>query len=123
MVLDFKEKVKARKRRHRRVRKKVFGASERPRLSVFRSNKHIYAQLIDDTTGRILTAASSLDPEYPRENRHGSNREAAATVGKAIAKRILALNLKEVVFDRNGYLYHGRVKALADSAREAGLIF
>jgi len=123
MTLNIKNKVEARERRHRRVRKNIFGTAQRPRLSVFRSNKHIYAQLIDDTTGKTLTTTSSLDQEYRQQNKKGSNSQAAATIGAALAKRAMSLNIKEVVFDRNGYLYHGRIKALADAARQAGLIF
>lgn len=123
MVLNIKNKVEARERRHRRVRKNVFGTTQRPRLSVFRSNKHIYAQLIDDSTGKTLTATSSLDPEYRQQNKKGSNSQAAAVIGAALAKRAMSLNIKKVVFDRNGYIYHGRIKVLADAARQAGLIF
>src|SRR3972149_5524529 len=123
MTLNIKNKVEARERRHRRVRKNIFGTAQRPRLSVFRSNKHIYAQLIDDTTGKTLTTTSSLDQEYRQQNKKGSNSQAAATIGAALAKRAMSLNIKEVVFDRNGYLYHGPIKALADAARQAGLIF
>jgi len=123
MTLNIKNKVEARERRHRRVRKNIFGTAQRPRLSVFRSNKHIYAQLIDDTTGKTLTTTSSLDQEYRQQNKKGSNSQAAATIGAALAKRAVSLNIREVVFDRNGYLYHGRIKALADAARQAGLIF
>jgi len=123
MTLNIKNKVEARERRHRRVRKNISGTAQRPRLSVFRSNKHIYAQLIDDTTGKTLTTTSSLDQEYRQQNKKGSNSQAAATIGAALAKRAVSLNIKEVVFDRNGYLYHGRIKALADAARQAGLIF
>jgi len=123
MALNIKNKVEARERRHRRVRKNIFGTAQRPRLSVFRSNKHIYAQLIDDTTGKTLTTTSSLDQEYRQQNKKGSNSQAAATIGAALAKRAMSLNIKKVVFDRNGYIYHGRIKALADAARQAGLIF
>lgn len=123
MALNIKNKVKARERRHRRVRKNIFGTAQRPRLSVFRSNKHIYAQLIDDTTGKTLTTTSSLDQEYRQQDKKGSNSQVAAAIGAALAKRAMSLNIKKVVFDRNGYLYHGRIKALADAARQAGLIF
>lgn len=123
MAFNIKNKVEARERRHRRVRKNVFGTTQRPRLSVFRSNKHIYAQLIDDTTGKTLTTTSSLDQEYRQQNKKGSNSQAAAAIGAALAKRAMSLNIKKVVFDRNGYIYHGRIKALADAARQAGLIF
>ncbi|WP_041695510.1 50S ribosomal protein L18 [Alicyclobacillus acidocaldarius] len=109
-----------RKRRHVRVRAKVFGTPERPRLNVFRSNKHIYAQLIDDTIGHTIAAASSLEKGFEG---NGGNVEGARKVGRMIAERALAKGYKKVVFDRGGYLYHGRVRALADAAREAGLDF
>lgn len=123
MPLDGKGKLKARDRRRRRVRKKVLGVPDRPRLSVFRSNRHIYAQLIDDLSGRTVAQASSLDPDCRTGKAHGSDRGTAEKVGSLIAKRAQDLNLKKVVFDRNGYQYHGRVKALADSARQEGLLF
>lgn len=110
-----------RKKRHARVRTKISGTPERPRLAVFRSNKHIYAQLIDDTNGVTLVSASTLDKEINLEST--SNKEAAEKVGELIAKRAVEKGYKSVVFDRSGYLYHGRVQALADSAREAGLEF
>lgn len=107
-------------KRHKRVRGKVSGTSERPRLNVFRSGNNIYAQIIDDTKGLTLASASSLEKGF--EGR-GSNAEAAAKVGQAIAQRAKDKGIDTVVFDRGGYLYHGRVKALADGAREAGLEF
>lgn len=110
-----------RQERHLRIRQNIEGTTERPRLNVFRSNKQIYAQLIDDVNGKTLCSASSLDKELKLTN--GSNVEAATAVGTLIAKRALAANIKVVVFDRGGYLYHGRVKALADAARAAGLEF
>ena len=97
--------------------------TERPRLSVFRSTKHIYAQLIDDTRGVTVAAASTLSPEMKDHEGHNGNRAAAAIVGTLIAQKAQAAGVKNVVFDRNGYLFHGRVKALADAAREAGLDF
>ena len=112
-----------RKKRHLRVRKKVFGAPERPRLSVFRSNKHIYAQIIDDTKGHTLVAASTLDKELRDKIQKTWTKEAAREVGRLIGKRALEKNIKKVVFDRGGYKYHGRVKELAEGAREAGLEF
>lgn len=115
------DKNKARKRRQLRIRKRVVGTASRPRLNVFRSSKHIYAQLIDDTAGVTLASASSLDKELNLAK--GSDTEAASAVGSLIAKRALEKGYKEVVFDRGGYLYHGRVKALAEAAREAGLQF
>ncbi|GAB6932373.1 MAG TPA: 50S ribosomal protein L18 [Calditerricola sp.] len=112
-----------RKKRHLRVRKKVFGTPERPRLNVFRSNKHIYAQIIDDLKGHTLVAASTLDKELRDQIENGGNVEAAAKVGALVAKRALEKGITKVVFDRGGYKYHGRVKALAEAAREAGLEF
>ncbi|KEO81751.1 50S ribosomal protein L18 [Tumebacillus flagellatus] len=117
------DKNKARKRRHVRVRRKVAGTALRPRLNVFRSTKHIYAQLIDDATGTTLAAASTVDPELKGSIAHGGNIDAAQKVGALVAKRALEKGVKEVVFDRGGYLYHGRIQALADAAREAGLEF
>jgi large subunit ribosomal protein L18 len=117
------DKNKARKRRHFRVRRKVEGTTARPRLNVFRSTKHIYAQLIDDATGVTLASASTVDPELKGSIAHGGNVEAAKKVGELVAKRAIEKGVKEVVFDRGGYLYHGRIQALADAAREAGLEF
>ncbi len=111
----------SRQKRHLRIRQTVVGTPSRPRLNVFRSNKQIYAQIIDDENGTTLCSASSLEKEL--NIACGSNVEAATVVGDAIAKRALALNIKSVVFDRGGYLYHGRVKALAEAARAAGLEF
>ena len=108
-------------RRHRRIRKKVNGSPERPRLAVFRSNKHIYAQVIDDIAQNTLVAASTIEPEL--KNSSGATCEASAAVGKLVAERALAKGVEKVVFDRGGNLYHGRVKALAEAAREAGLNF
>ncbi len=114
----------ARLRRKRRVRKKVLGLHERPRLCVFRSSKHIYAQLIDDTTGKTLLATSSLSKEIGSKIAgKGGNKEGAALIGADIAERAIKNGIKKVIFDRNGFLYHGRVKALSDAAREHGLIF
>jgi len=113
----------ARERRHIRVRKKVFGTPERPRLNVFRSNKHIYAQVIDDTTGRTLVSASTMDRELRGRIKSGGNIEASLMVGELIARRAVEKGITKVVFDRGGYLYHGRVKALADAARKGGLEF
>ena len=111
-----------RKRVHKRVRSKVSGTTERPRLNVFRSLNHIYAQIIDDSTSATLASASTL-PNKGTEKIVGGNVEAAKTVGKLIAERAQDKGIKRVVFDRGGYLYHGRIKALADAAREAGLEF
>jgi len=111
-----------RKKRRQRVRNKISGVSQRPRLNVYRSLNNIYAQLIDDERGETLAAASSLSPEI-KGAMSGGNREAAGAVGKLIAARALEKGIKQVVFDRAGYVYHGRVKALADGAREGGLEF
>jgi len=120
MKLTRKESVR---RRHRRVRRTISGTSERPRLAVFRSNEHIYVQLIDDSKQHTLVSASTLDPDVKAEIKAGSNCEAASAVGKLVAERSLKQGIKSIVFDRGGNLYHGRVKALADAAREAGLEF
>ncbi|YAI81588.1 MAG: 50S ribosomal protein L18 [cyanobacterium endosymbiont of Rhopalodia sterrenbergii] len=110
-------------RRHRRIRKKVSGTTECPRLAVFRSNQHIYAQVIDDIAQQTLAAASTLEPDLKQSLSSGSTCEASAAVGKLIAQRTINKGIEQVVFDRGGNLYHGRVKALADAAREAGLQF
>jgi large subunit ribosomal protein L18 len=113
----------ARKRRHRRVRKRVVGISQRPRFNVFRSLGHIYAQVIDDTRGHTLAAVSTLDPELRDKVKGLTKTEQAKLVGGLLAKRALERGVKEVAFDRGGYKYHGRVKSLADAAREGGLEF
>lgn len=118
-----KERREARQKRQVRVRRKVQGSQERPRLCVFRSARHIYAQIIEDTTGTTLVSVSTVTKEISGDLKVGGNVEAAKLVGKKIAERALAKNITQVVFDRNGFLYHGRVKALADAAREAGLSF
>ena len=110
----------SREKRHLRVRKKVFGTTERPRLSVYRSEKNIYAQIIDDVNAVNIVAASSLDKAVEVK---GSNKEAAKLVGELVAKKAIEKGITEIVFDRGGYVYHGRVQALADGAREAGLKF
>jgi len=109
-----------RKKRHKRVRGKISGTPERPRLNVFRSEKHIYAQVIDDVNGVTLCSASSVEKDFGGS---GSNKEAAKNVGKMIAERVKAKGIETVVFDRGGYIYHGRVKELAEAAREGGLQF
>jgi large subunit ribosomal protein L18 len=114
---------KARKRRHDRIRRKLSGTPERPRLNVNRSLKHIYVQVIDDVVGHTLVSASSVEKELEIELEGKTKREQSALVGKTIAQRALDAGINEVVFDRGGYLYHGRVKALAEGAREAGLKF
>ena len=112
-----------RRRVHARVRTRVVGTPERPRLSVYRSLEHIYAQIIDDRNGRTLVSASSMDKETKKNLKGGGNVASAKAVGKVIADRAKAVGVARVVFDRGGYKYHGRVKALADAAREAGLQF
>ena len=121
MSVSSQKKAELRKRRHYRVRKKVAGTTDRPRLAVFRSNSHITAQVIDDSTGRTVAAAASVEKDL----RGGStgNRDTATTVGRLVAERAKAAGITQVVFDRGGFLYHGRVAALAEAAREAGLEF
>ena len=114
------DKNATRKKRHARVRAKLTGTAERPRLNVFRSNQHIYAQVIDDVNGVTLVSASTLDKDLAL---NGTSNIEATKVGESVAKRAVEKGVKEVVFDRGGYLYHGRVKALAEAAREAGLQF
>ncbi|QJU68263.1 50S ribosomal protein L18 [Oenococcus oeni] len=113
------DKNKTRQKRHARVRGKISGTAQRPRLSVFRSNSNIYAQVIDDVAGVTLASASTLE----KENQGGTKSEQASKVGQLVAKLAIAKKITEVVFDRSGYLYHGRVRSLADGAREAGLKF
>jgi len=117
------DKNSIRLRKHARVRKKISGTAETPRLSVFRSSKHIYAQIIDDVSSTTLVAASSLDEALKGKLEYSGNKDAAKEVGKLIATKAVEKGIKQVVFDRGGYLYHGRVKELADGAREAGLEF
>ena len=119
-MIQKADKNKDRQKRHLRVRKRVFGTAERPRLNVFRSLAHIYAQIIDDEKGITLAAASSMDKDFEGK---GGNIEAAKKVGASIAKKALDKGIKSVVFDRGGYIYHGRVAALAEAAREGGLEF
>ena len=121
MSTSAKQKHEARLRRHRRVRKKVTGTGERPRLAVFRSNRHVVAQVIDDETGRTLAAASSVEKDLRSAN--AGNKAGATAVGRLVAERAKAAGVSRVVFDRGGFRYHGRVAALADAAREAGLEF
>ena len=122
-MLKKADKNANRLQRHKRVRRKITGTTQRPRLCVFRSSNNIYAQIIDDANRVTLTAASSLDAEVKGAVNHGGNKEAAKMVGEMIAKRAIEKGLTEVVFDRGGYLYHGRVQVLAEAAREAGLKF
>ena len=113
----------ARQNRKSRIRKRIFGTEQRPRLSVFRSAKHIYAQLVIDSTGSTILAASTLSPDLRAEIGDLDKSDAAKKVGQWIGKKALEKNIQRVVFDRNGFLYHGRIKALADGARESGLEF
>jgi large subunit ribosomal protein L18 len=114
---------KQRRRRGFRVRNRLKRDATRPRLSIFRSHQHCYAQIVDDGAGRTLVAVSTQDKQLQAELRYGGNKAAAAAVGKAIAQRALEAGIKEVVFDRREYKYHGRVAAMAEAAREAGLVF
>ena len=116
-------KKRARLKRKKRIRKNLVGTQERPRLSVFRSSKHIYAQVIDDTNGRTLVAASSMEKEVKEHPKFENKVAVAGIVGKNIAQRAIEKGISKVVFDRNGFLYHGRVKAISDGARETGLDF
>lgn len=119
-MVNKADKNQARLRRHRRVRGKVSGTASRPRMNVFRSRSNIYAQIIDDISGTTLVAASSIEKEF---DGYGGNKEAAKKVGQMIAKRALEKKIENVVFDRGGYIFHGRVKELAEGAREGGLKF
>jgi len=123
MIKKQNQRAMARLKRHRRMRHNLSGVVERPRLCVFRSSKHIYAQIIDDDKGTTLATASSLSKSFRGQMKNGSNINAAKIVGSLIAQEAVKKGIKQVVFDRGGFLYHGRVKALADSAREHGLLF
>ena len=116
-------RYQARLKRKKRIRKKIYGTPQRPRLSVFRSAKHIYAQVVDDTAGRTLAAASTMDKSALSGSKFENKVEAAKFVGKLVGERAVEKGIKEVVFDRNGFLYHGRIKSLSEGAREAGLVF
>jgi len=120
--MSLVSRTERRHRKHKRVRKVVSGNSERPRLNVYRSSKHIYAQVVDDVKGHTLVAASSLSKEL-ESLKHGANKTAARAVGKLIAQKAKEKSVTKVVFDRGGYLYHGRIKELAEGAREGGLKF
>ena len=122
-MINKKDKNAVRKGRHIRVRNKISGTAERPRLNVFRSTSHIYAQIIDDVAGKTLYSASTMEGALKKETEGKTKQEAAKIVGLAIGKKAVANGIKEVVFDRGGYLYTGRVEQLADGAREAGLKF
>jgi large subunit ribosomal protein L18 len=119
-----RELIQARReRRQHRVRKRVYGTPQRPRLAVFRSSKHIYAQVINDDTGTTLASASTVDPEIRQQQAYGGNKAAATIVGRLVAERAKRAGIDKICFDRRSYKYHGRVQALADAAREAGLQF
>jgi large subunit ribosomal protein L18 len=122
-VINRPDRKALRAKRHRRVRKKISGTAERPRLNLFRSINNIYAQIIDDNRGITLVAASTLSPELKEKHHFSCNKESAAAVGDLIAKKAIEAGIKQVVFDRAGYLYHGRVKSMADAARAGGLEF
>lgn len=122
MIKTANKKSKVQKR-HKTIRIKLSGTTEAPRLAVYRSTKHIYAQLIDDVKGVTIASASSVDKDLKAKLGHGGNLDAAKAIGEAIAKKALKKGVKDVVFDRGGFLYHGRIAALADAAREAGLNF
>jgi large subunit ribosomal protein L18 len=122
-VSSLAKKQTARLKRQVRVRKKITGTEQRPRLNVFKSSRHIYAQLIDDVAGKTLVAVSTVNDEASADLKYTGNIEAARKIGSEIAKKALAQDISTVVFDRNGFLYHGRVKALAEAARENGLLF
>ena len=118
---ESRQKIRAKK--HMKIRNRFSGTAERPRLAVFRSNNHVYAQVIDDVAGKTLVSASTLEKDIKAELKNTDDTDAATKVGEVVAKRALEKGIKAVVFDRGGYIYHGKVKALADAAREAGLEF
>lgn len=122
-TIDWTKKRLARRRRHRRVRKKVLGVPDQPRLSIFKSRRHIYAQIINDLEGRTLAAASTVSPEFKGKGGNRTKADAAKVVGEILADKALKHEIRRVVFDRGGYKFHGRVKALATGAREKGLTF
>ena len=122
-MINKPSRALARQKKHKRMRGHIHGTAERPRLAVFRSNKHMYAQIIDDKKGVTLVSASTLQADVKEGLEYTDNIEAAARVGKVIGERALQAGIKEVVFDRGGFVYHGQVQALADAAREAGLTF
>lgn len=122
-MINKKNRKEIAQKRHERLRVRLAGTAERPRLSVYRSNKHIYAQVIDDTKGITLVSASSIDKELKDKLSHGGNIEASKAIGKLIAERAKAKGISKVVFDRGGNIYHGRIAAIADAAREGGMDF
>ena len=122
-MINKESRSEVRAKKHLKIRNRFSGTAERPRLAVFRSNNHMYAQVIDDSEGKTLVAASTLEKAVKSELEKTNNVDAAAYVGKVIAERAIAAGIKTVVFDRGGFVYHGKVQALADAAREAGLTF
>ena len=122
-MVNKESRSKVRAKKHLKIRNRFHGTAQRPRLAVFRSNNHMYAQIIDDTVGNTLVSASTLEKDVKAELNKTNDVEAAAVVGKTIAKKAIEKGITNVVFDRGGFLYHGRVAALADAAREAGLMF
>ena len=122
-MVSKKSRAEMREKKHMRIRNRFSGTAERPRLAVFRSNNHMYAQIIDDTVGNTLVSAYTLEKEIKAELNKTNDVEAAAYLGKVIAKRAMDKGISEVVFDRGGFLYHGKIEALAEAAREAGLVF
>lgn len=122
-MVSKESRTKVREKKHKRIRNRFSGTAERPRLAVFRSNNHMYAQIIDDTVGHTLVSASTLQKEVKAELEHTNDVKAASYLGTVIAKRALEAGITTVVFDRGGFIYQGKIKALADAAREAGLVF
>ncbi len=122
-MINKESRSAIREKKHLKIRNRFSGTTERPRLAVYRSNNHVYAQIIDDTVGKTLVSASTVEKSVASELEKTNNIDAAAYVGKVVAERALAADIKEVVFDRGGFIYTGKVKALADAAREAGLVF
>ena len=122
-MINKVSRAQVRQKKHRRMRNHIAGTAERPRLAVFRSNKHMYAQIIDDSVGKTLVSASTLQKDVKAELEHTDDVKAAAYLGTVIGKKAVEAGIESVVFDRGGYIYHGKVKALADAAREAGLKF
>lgn len=121
--MQRKDKTEARLKRKKRIRKKIEGSQEKPRLCVYKSLSHIYVQMIDDLHGKVMTGVSTLNKDIRAQLKYGGNIEAAKKVGECVGKKAIDLGITKVVFDRNGFKYHGRIKALAEAAREAGLIF
>ena len=122
-MINKEPRTAIREKKHLKIRNRFSGTAERPRLAVFRSNNHMYAQIIDDSVGKTLASASTVEPAVKAELAKTNNKEAAAYIGKLIAERAAKIGVSEVVFDRGGFIYQGKIKALADAAREAGLVF